>query len=116
MEDDRVFARNLSLYEGANLGYYINLMVLLRSHLNTMKPSEIIVLESTVDFVEKIHQLFPNLDLRDFFSLEPYAYLGPADLFLDYLGKESSKGNGAFIQAVWTVIGKPKLFNLVTKA
>ncbi|GFY09795.1 hypothetical protein TNCV_3697571 [Trichonephila clavipes] len=91
MEDDRVFAINLSLYERADLGDSINLMVLLRSHLNTMKPSEIIVLESTVDFVEKIHQLFPNLDLRDFPSLESYVYLEPANLFLYYLGQETSK-------------------------
>ncbi|GFX59181.1 hypothetical protein TNCV_936961 [Trichonephila clavipes] len=112
MEDDRVFAINLSPYEGADLGDYINFMVLLRSHLNTMKPSEILILI----IIEKIHQLLTNLDLRDFPSLEPYAYLEPADLFHDYLEREASKGKRAFIQAVWTVIGKPKLYNLVTKA
>ncbi|GFW99376.1 hypothetical protein TNCV_3006781 [Trichonephila clavipes] len=67
---------------------------------------------STVDLVERIRQLFPHLDLRDFPSLEPYAYLEPADLFHDYLEQEARKGKGAFIQAVWTVIGKPKLYNL----
>ncbi|GFX70710.1 hypothetical protein TNCV_1032381 [Trichonephila clavipes] len=115
MEDDRVFTINLSLYEGADVGDYINFIVLLRCHFNTMKPSEVIVLGSTVDLVERIQQLFPNLDLRDFPSLEPYAYLEPADFFDDYLDQEASKGKGAFIQAVWTVIGKPKLYNLVTK-
>ncbi|GFY31528.1 hypothetical protein TNCV_4693721 [Trichonephila clavipes] len=90
-------------------------MVPLRSHLITMKPSDI-VLESTVDLVEKIHQLFPSLDLRYFPSFEPYAYLEPADLFQGNLEQEASKGKGAFIQAVWTVIGKPKLYNLLTKA
>ncbi|GFV71836.1 hypothetical protein TNCV_2457711 [Trichonephila clavipes] len=40
----------------------------------------------------------------------------PADLFYDYLEQEARKGKGDFIQAVWTVIGKPKLYNLVTKA
>ncbi|GFU02111.1 hypothetical protein TNCV_533281 [Trichonephila clavipes] len=39
----------------------------------------------------------------------------PADLFPDYLEQEARKGKGAFIQAMWTVIGKPKLYNLVTK-
>ncbi|GFS72635.1 hypothetical protein TNCV_1420411 [Trichonephila clavipes] len=43
-------------------------------------------------------------------------HLEPADLFHNYLKQEASKGKGAFIQAVWTVIGKPKLYNLVTKA
>ncbi|GFY00039.1 hypothetical protein TNCV_1341371 [Trichonephila clavipes] len=116
MEDDKVFALNLSLYLGADLGDFINFMVLLRSHVNTLKPSEIIALGSTVDLVEKIRQLFPHLDLQDFPSLEPYAYLEPADLFHDYLEQEARKGKGAFIQAMWTVIGKPKLYNLVTKA
>ncbi|GFT06237.1 hypothetical protein TNCV_800511 [Trichonephila clavipes] len=116
MEDDKVFALNLSLYLGADLGDFINFMVLLRSHVNALKPSEIIALRSTVDLVEKISPLFPHLDLQDFPSLEPYAYLEPADLFLDYLEQEARKGKGAFIQAVWTVVGKPKLYNLVTKA
>ncbi|GFV98813.1 hypothetical protein TNCV_2913301 [Trichonephila clavipes] len=73
MEDDKVFALNLSLYLGADLGDFINFMVLLRSHVNTVKPSEIIALGSTVDQVEKIRQLFPHLDLQEFPSLEPYA-------------------------------------------
>ncbi|GFT45305.1 hypothetical protein TNCV_2452281 [Trichonephila clavipes] len=102
MEDDKVFAINLSLYEGADLGDFINFIALLRSHLHTLKPSEIIALGSTVDLVEKIQRLFPNLDLRDFPSLEPYAYLEPADFFHDYLEKEASKGKGTFIQAMWT--------------
>ncbi|GFX42411.1 hypothetical protein TNCV_1519751 [Trichonephila clavipes] len=54
---------------------------------------------STVDLVKKIQQLFPNIDLRDFPSFEPYAYLEPADFFHDYLEQEASKGKGAFIQA-----------------
>ncbi|GFS97967.1 hypothetical protein TNCV_2019051 [Trichonephila clavipes] len=116
MEDDNVFALNLSLYPGADLGNFINFMVLLRTHVNTLKPSEIIALESIVDQVEKIRQLFPHLNLRDFPSLKPYAYLEPADLFHDYLKQEARKGKGAFIKAVWTVIGKPKLYSLVTKA
>ncbi|GFV87165.1 hypothetical protein TNCV_5113831 [Trichonephila clavipes] len=115
MEDDKVFALNLSLYPGADLGDFMNFMVLLRSHVNTLKPSEIIALGSTVDLVEKIRQLFPHLDRRDSPLLEPYTCLEPADLSHDYLEKEASKGKGAFIQAVWTVIGKPKLYNLVTK-
>ncbi|GFY31517.1 hypothetical protein TNCV_4693611 [Trichonephila clavipes] len=44
-------------------------MVPLRSHLNTMKPSDIIVLESTVDLVEKIHQLFQVLTSGTFLRL-----------------------------------------------
>ncbi|GFW62906.1 hypothetical protein TNCV_4452551 [Trichonephila clavipes] len=101
---------------GADLGDFINFMVQLRSHVNTLKPYENIALGSAVDLVEQIRQQFDHLDLRDFPSLEPYAYLEPADLFHDYLEQEARKGKGAFIQAVWTVFGKPKLYNLVTKA
>ncbi|GFS52520.1 hypothetical protein TNCV_4851691 [Trichonephila clavipes] len=71
-----------------------------------MKPSEVIVLGSTVDLVEKIQQLFPNLDPRGFPSLEPFANLEPANVeqpFHDYLAQEASKGKGAFIQAASTV-------------
>ncbi|GFU24950.1 hypothetical protein TNCV_339951 [Trichonephila clavipes] len=75
MEYDRDFAINLSLYEGADLEDYINFMVLLRSHVNTMKPSEVMVLGLTGVLVEKIQQLFPNLDLQDIPSLEPFANL-----------------------------------------
>ncbi|GFU54927.1 hypothetical protein TNCV_1464351 [Trichonephila clavipes] len=91
MEDDKVFALNLSLYPGADLGDFINFMVLIRSHVNTLKPSEIIALGSPVDMVEKIRQLFPHLDLRDFPSLEPYAHLEPTDLSPDYLEQEARK-------------------------
>ncbi|GFX70248.1 hypothetical protein TNCV_4616851 [Trichonephila clavipes] len=75
-----------------NLGDFINFMVLLRSHVNALKPSEIITPGSTVHLVEKIRQLFPHLDLKEFPSLEPYAYLEPADLFHDYLEQEARKG------------------------
>ncbi|GFX85859.1 hypothetical protein TNCV_2472611 [Trichonephila clavipes] len=91
MEDDKVFALNLSLYLGADLGDFINFMVLLRSHVIALKPSKIIALGSTVDLVEKIRQLFPHLVLQDFPSLEPYAYLEPAYLFHDYLEQEAGK-------------------------
>ncbi|GFT90180.1 hypothetical protein TNCV_1347811 [Trichonephila clavipes] len=37
MEDDKVFALNLSLYLGEDLGDFINFMVLLRSHVNILK-------------------------------------------------------------------------------
>ncbi|GFS68919.1 hypothetical protein TNCV_4569661 [Trichonephila clavipes] len=47
--DDNIFALNLSLYLGADLGDFINFMVLLRSRVNALKPSEIIALGSTVD-------------------------------------------------------------------
>ncbi|GFV96538.1 hypothetical protein TNCV_3260021 [Trichonephila clavipes] len=108
--------QSLSLYEGADLRDFITFMILFRSRVNTLKPSEIIVLESTKDLVEKIQQLLPNLDLRNFPSFEPYGYLEHAGFFHDYLEQKVSEGKGAFIQAVWTVIGKPRLYNLLTKA
>ncbi|GFU12475.1 hypothetical protein TNCV_4244371 [Trichonephila clavipes] len=112
----RLCDKSFTLREGADLGDYINFMVLLRSHVNTMKPSEVMVLGLTGVLVEKIQQLFPNIDLRDIPSLEPFANLQPADFFHNYLEQEASKGKGAFIQAVWTVIAKTKLYNSVNKA
>ncbi|GFU86743.1 hypothetical protein TNCV_1294031 [Trichonephila clavipes] len=90
--------------------------MLLGSHVNKLKTSEIIALGSTVDLVEKVRQLFPHLDLREFPSLEPYACLVPADLFHDYLEQEARKGKVVFIQAMRYIIDKPKLYDLVTKA
>ncbi|GFW62768.1 hypothetical protein TNCV_2625311 [Trichonephila clavipes] len=53
----------------------------------------------------------PNGVVTAVFSLSSSAI----DLFHDYLEQEARKGNRAFFQAVWTVIAKPKLYNLVTK-
>ncbi|GFY71405.1 hypothetical protein TNIN_139611 [Trichonephila inaurata madagascariensis] len=42
--------------------------------------------------------------------------LNHSDVFDEYLEQESTKGKGAFIEAVWIGIGKPKLYNLVHRA
>ncbi|GFU75232.1 hypothetical protein TNCV_2056751 [Trichonephila clavipes] len=68
------------------------------------------------DRVEKTQQMLPNFNPRYLPSFDPFVYLEPADVFHDYLEQEASKEKGAFIQAVWTVIGKPKLYNLVNRA
>ncbi|GFU86738.1 hypothetical protein TNCV_1293981 [Trichonephila clavipes] len=116
MEDDKIFALYVSQYPTADLGDFINFMVLIRSHVKKLKPTEIIALGSTEDLVEKTRQPFPHLDLRDFPLLESYAYLEPAELFHDYLEQEARKGKGAFIQAVSNVKCKPKLYNFWIKA
>ncbi|GFX25725.1 hypothetical protein TNCV_4337091 [Trichonephila clavipes] len=63
-----------------------------------------------------MQQLLPNLDPRDIPTFETFAYFEPVNVFLDYLEQEASKGKGAFIKAVWTVIGKPRLYYLVNGA
>ncbi|GFS61265.1 hypothetical protein TNIN_128461 [Trichonephila inaurata madagascariensis] len=63
-----------------------------------------------------MQQLLPNLHPRDIPTFESFAYIGPADVFHEYLEQEATKGKGAFIKAVWNVIGKSKLYNLVHRA
>ncbi|GFY73637.1 hypothetical protein TNIN_440561 [Trichonephila inaurata madagascariensis] len=51
MEDEKAFALNLAIYQGADLGDYINFMIQFRSSLNALKPADVIALEPiyTVD-------------------------------------------------------------------
>ncbi|GFU88365.1 hypothetical protein TNCV_847581 [Trichonephila clavipes] len=79
------------------LHQFYNVVLIPYKHHETFRGH---CLKSTVDLLEKIQQLFPNLDLRDFPPLEPFANLEPADFFHDYLEQETSKGKGSFIQAV----------------
>ncbi|GFS62554.1 hypothetical protein TNIN_134451 [Trichonephila inaurata madagascariensis] len=93
MEDEKAFALNFALYQGADLGDYINFMVQFRSSLNALKPAEVIALEPiyTVNLVEQMQQLLPNLDPRDIPTFESFAYFEPADVFHDYLEQEARK-------------------------
>ncbi|GFY60199.1 hypothetical protein TNIN_385851 [Trichonephila inaurata madagascariensis] len=118
MEDEKAFALNLAFYQGADLGDYINFMVHFRSSLNALNPAKVIALDPiyTVDLVEQMQQLLLNLDPRDIPTFESFAYFEPADVFHDYLEQEASKGKGAFIEAVWIMMGKSKLYNLVHRA
>ncbi|GFY39235.1 hypothetical protein TNIN_168251 [Trichonephila inaurata madagascariensis] len=56
-------------------------MVQFRSSLNALKPAEVIALEPiyTVDLVEQLQQLLPNLDPLDIPTFESFAYFEPAD-------------------------------------
>ncbi|GFY37002.1 hypothetical protein TNIN_335961 [Trichonephila inaurata madagascariensis] len=118
MEDEKAFALQLAIYQGADLGDYINFMIQFRSSLNALKPADVIALEPiyTVDLVEQMQQLLPHLDPREIPTFQPFVYFEPADVFEEYLEQEASKGKGAFIDAVWIVVGKPKLYHLVHKA
>ncbi|GFX86150.1 hypothetical protein TNCV_2560321 [Trichonephila clavipes] len=91
-------------------------MVQFRDRLNNLKPAEIIAFEPiyTVDLIEQMQQLLPNLEPRDIPTFERFANSELVDMIYDYLEQEASKG--IFIQAVWIVIGKPSLYNLVTRA
>ncbi|GFS58269.1 hypothetical protein TNIN_197481, partial [Trichonephila inaurata madagascariensis] len=97
MEDKLAFTLNLALYQEANLGDYINFMIQFRSSLNALKPADVIVLEPifTVDLVEQMQQLLPNLGPREIPTFESFAYFEPADAFDEYLEQEASKGKGS---------------------
>ncbi|GFY13489.1 uncharacterized protein TNCV_1803601 [Trichonephila clavipes] len=86
--------------EQTHCGHEFHLRCLLRhldfrSIINTLKPSEVIALEPiyTVDLVEKMQQLLPNLDPWDIPTFKTFANSEPVDVFDDYLEQEASKGN-----------------------
>ncbi|GFW39597.1 hypothetical protein TNCV_3187681 [Trichonephila clavipes] len=118
MENCKAFALSIAVYPGADLGDCIDFMVQFRTRLNSLKPAEIIALELiyTMELVEQMQQLLPNLDPRDIPTFERFANSEPADMSHDYLEQETRKGKSAFIQAVWIMINKPRLYNLVTRA
>ncbi|GFY62456.1 hypothetical protein TNIN_135021 [Trichonephila inaurata madagascariensis] len=96
IEDEKALALNLAVYQGTDLGDYINFMVQFQSSLNALKPADVIALEPiyTVDLVEQMQQLLPNLNPRQIPTFESFAYFEPADVFED-LEQEASKGKGA---------------------
>ncbi|GFX86144.1 hypothetical protein TNCV_2560261 [Trichonephila clavipes] len=118
MEDDKAFAIRLAVYRVLDLGDYINFMVQFRDRLNNLKPAEIIAFEPiyTVDLIEPMENVLPNLEPRDIPTFERFSNSEPVDMVYDYLEQEANKGKGTFIQAVWIVIGKPSLYNLLTRA
>ncbi|GFX12274.1 hypothetical protein TNCV_63201 [Trichonephila clavipes] len=69
MEDEKAFGLNLALYQGANIGDYINFLVQFRSSLNSLKPTEVIAHEPiyTVPLVEQTKSWPPRHSfVRDF--------------------------------------------------
>ncbi|GFY73642.1 hypothetical protein TNIN_440611 [Trichonephila inaurata madagascariensis] len=118
MEDELAFTLNLALYQEADLGDYITFMMKFRTILNSLKPSEVIQLETVyaMDIIDLLVQVLPDHEPHDVPWFECFSYFEPADLHSDYMEREAAKGKGAFIQALWTEYAKPKLYGLVYKA
>ncbi|GFS56048.1 hypothetical protein TNIN_127741 [Trichonephila inaurata madagascariensis] len=118
MEDELAFTLNLALYQEADLGDYITFMMKFRTIFNSLKPSEVIQLETVyaMDIIDLLVQVLPDHEPHDVPWFECFSYFEPVDLHSDYMEREASKGKGAFIQALWTEYAKPKLYGLVYKA
>ncbi|GFU86739.1 hypothetical protein TNCV_1293991 [Trichonephila clavipes] len=86
--------------------------------LTSLKPFEVIELETVyvMNIIDLLIEVLPDHEPHDVPSFEPYVYFEPADLDSDYMEQETTKGKGAFIQALWTQYAIPKLYSLVYKA
>ncbi|GFT15470.1 hypothetical protein TNCV_3264831 [Trichonephila clavipes] len=104
MEDDLAFTLHLTLYQEADLGEYIDFMMNFPTNLNSLKPSEVIVLETicVMIIIDGLMQVLPDHESHDVSWFEPYSYFELADLDNDYIKHKATKGKCAFIQALWT--------------
>ncbi|GFY39234.1 hypothetical protein TNIN_168241 [Trichonephila inaurata madagascariensis] len=118
MEDELAFTLKLALYQEADLRDYITFMMNFRTILNSLKPSEVIQLETVyaMDIIDLLMQVLPDHEPNDVPWFECFSYFEPAGLHSDYMEQAAAKGKGAFIQALWTEYVKPKLYGLVYKA
>ncbi|GFX65819.1 hypothetical protein TNCV_2043521 [Trichonephila clavipes] len=118
MDADVAFTLHLALYQEADLGEYITFIMNFRTNLNSLKPSEVIELETicAMIIIDLLIQVLPDHELHDVPWFEPYSYFEPADLDSDYMEQEAAKGKDIFIQALWTQYAIPKLYGLVYKA
>ncbi|GFV98810.1 hypothetical protein TNCV_2913271 [Trichonephila clavipes] len=118
MEVDLAFTLHLALYQEADLGEYITFMMNFWTNLNSLKPSEVIELETICarSIIDLMMQILPDHEPQDVPWFEPYSYFEPADLDSDYIEQEAAKRKGAFNQALWTQYAIPKLYGLEYKA
>ncbi|GFX86145.1 hypothetical protein TNCV_2560271 [Trichonephila clavipes] len=118
MVTDLGFTLHLDLYQEVDLEKYINIMMNFRTTLNSLKPFEVIVLETifVMIIIDLMVQVLPDHKPNDVPWFQPYLYFEPADLDSDYIEQEADKGKEAFIQALWTQYAIPKLYGLVYKA
>ncbi|GFT50693.1 hypothetical protein TNCV_567911 [Trichonephila clavipes] len=118
MEADLAFKLHLALYQEVDLGECITFMMNFRTNLNSLKPSEVIELETicAMIIIDLLIQVLPDHEPHDVPWFEPYSYFEPTDLDSDYIEQEAAKGKGALIQALKTQYAIPKLYGLVYKA
>ncbi|GFY44300.1 hypothetical protein TNIN_124251 [Trichonephila inaurata madagascariensis] len=67
MEDELAFTLNLALYQEADLGDYITFMMKFRTIFNSLKPSEVIQLETVnaMDIIDLLVQVLPDHEPHD---------------------------------------------------
>ncbi|GFV37441.1 hypothetical protein TNCV_4347951 [Trichonephila clavipes] len=92
-------------------------MVLLRPHVNALKPSGRFLLSpDTVDFWLKDSSAVSHLDPRTFSLEQPAAYLEPADPLFDYLEQEARKGKRPLSKPCGLPLASPNYTICLTKA
>ncbi|GFX32224.1 hypothetical protein TNCV_2659001 [Trichonephila clavipes] len=118
MEADLAFTLHLVLYQEADLGEYITLMMNFWTNLNSLKPSKVIDLETicSMIIIDQLIQVLPDHEPHDVPWFEPYSYFERTDLDSDYIEQEAAKGKGALVQALRTQYAIPKLYGLLYKA
>ncbi|GFU58529.1 hypothetical protein TNCV_4894611 [Trichonephila clavipes] len=86
--------------------------------VNGLQPPEIIDLhtDSEKRIVELLTKVLPHHHPLDIPCFRAFASFEPKDVSSDYLEQEASKGKGAFIQALYTLYAKSKLYSVAYKA
>ncbi|GFY40770.1 hypothetical protein TNIN_158231 [Trichonephila inaurata madagascariensis] len=94
MEDELAFTLNLALYQEADLGDYITFMMKFRTVLNSLKPSEVIQLETVyaMDIIDLLVQVLPDHEPHDVPWFECFSYFEPADLTVMITWAGAAKG------------------------
>ncbi|GFU88360.1 hypothetical protein TNCV_847531 [Trichonephila clavipes] len=67
-------------------------------------------------YLAKYQGSFTGSQAHDVLWYECFSYFERADLHNNYLKQEAVKGKGSFIQALWNVQARPKLYSLANKA
>ncbi|GFU75231.1 hypothetical protein TNCV_2056741 [Trichonephila clavipes] len=105
MEDEQIFQLYLAKYQGSDRGDFINFMMYFRLFLNTAKPKEVITIQNAYaeDNIDRMILVPHDQEPHDVPWYECFSYIEPVDLH-----RQVVKGEGAFIQLIWTVHAKPK--------
>ncbi|GFW20827.1 hypothetical protein TNCV_1050481 [Trichonephila clavipes] len=93
MEDELAFTLNLALYQEADTVDYITFMMNFWTVLNTLKPSEVIELQTVhaMNSIDLLMQVLPDNEPHDVPWFECFPYFEPSDLHSDYLEQEPVK-------------------------
>ncbi|GFW69010.1 hypothetical protein TNCV_2919081 [Trichonephila clavipes] len=118
MEADQTFQIYLIKYQGVHLSDFLTFMTHFRIIVNVLQSPEIIDLHTETEkrIVELLTKVLSHHHLLDIPCFRAFASFEPKDVSSDYLEQEDAKGKGAFIQALWTLYAKSKLYSLAYNA